>query len=214
MSRCLRKRGSGLLAVLILSLAGGSCGKVVREGRSSSYLIVDMLTAASGAQPANFGNTLESDVVTNVKTTVNNTSVLVPTVYEDPGEVRLRMALKNVGGATSPATPTSNNEITVTSYRVVYRRADGRNTAGVDVPYPFDGAVTGTISSNATGLDFVLVRGQAKLEAPLMAMRGMGGSVIMSTIAEVTFYGHDQVGNQVSVTGMISVNFADWGDPL
>jgi len=40
-----------------------------------------------------------------------------------------------------------------------------------------------------------------------------GGALIISTIAEVTFYGHDQVGNQVSVTGTISVNFADWADP-
>jgi hypothetical protein len=32
-------------------------------------------------------------------------------------------------------------------------------------------------------------------------------------MAEITFYGQDQNGNSVSVTGSISVNFADWGDP-
>jgi len=36
---------------------------------------------------------------------------------------------------------------------------------------------------------------------------------VISTIAHVTFYGKDQNGNEVSVTGSISVNFADWGDP-
>ena len=46
-----------------------------------------------------------------------------------------------------------------------------------------------------------------------MALRGLGGSVLISTIANVTFYGHDQTGIPVSVTGSISVNFADWADP-
>ena len=35
----------------------------------------------------------------------------------------------------------------------------------------------------------------------------------ISTIAEVTFYGRDQAGNEVSATGMLSVNFGDFGDP-
>jgi hypothetical protein len=60
---------------------------------------------------------------------------------------------------------------------------------------------------------FSLVRAQAKLEAPLMNLRGLGGSVVISTLADVTFYGHDQAGRETSVTGQISVNFADWGDP-
>ena len=104
-------------------------------------------------------------------------------------------------------------EITVRSYRVVYKRADGRNTPGVDVPYPFDGAATGTFTANAQPLDFVLVRAQAKQEAPLAALRGNGGAQIISVIAEVTFYGRDQAGNDVSVVGEMSINFADWGDP-
>jgi hypothetical protein len=45
-----------------------------------------------------------------------------------------------------------------------------------------------------------------------MAMRGGGGAFLISTIAKVTFYGKDQTGNTVSITGQISVNFADWGD--
>ena len=36
---------------------------------------------------------------------------------------------------------------------------------------------------------------------------------MISTIAEVTFYGHDQTGREVQVQGLTSVNFADWGDP-
>ena len=36
---------------------------------------------------------------------------------------------------------------------------------------------------------------------------------MISTLAEVTFYGTDQAGRDVVATANISVNFADWGDP-
>ena len=51
-------------------------------------------------------HTLESDVVTNVKTTVGGQDVLVPTIYEDIGQVTLRMALKDVGNGIAVAAPT------------------------------------------------------------------------------------------------------------
>ena len=35
----------------------------------------------------------------------------------------------------------------------------------------------------------------------------------ISTLAEVTFFGQDQTGREVAVTGTIGVNFANWGDP-
>ena len=77
------------------------------------------------------------------------------------------MQPKDIGTGTTPA-PSPNNEITVTRYRVTYRRSDGRNTPGVDVPYAFDGAATGTIPSGGTlTLDFELVRHIAKEEPPL-----------------------------------------------
>ena len=41
----------------------------------------------------------------------------------------------------------------------------------------------------------------------------LGGGVVISTIADVTFFGRDQTGREVSVVGSISVNFADWADP-
>jgi hypothetical protein len=187
-----------------------SCGDKVLQGKGSSYLIVSLLEAASGAKTATFSTFRHSDAVTNIKQTVGTTTVLVPTVYEDLGQVTLRLAMKD---PTNPTAPTDTNSITVERYHVDYIRSDGRNTQGVDVPYSFDGAVTGNVSTAGTALVFVLVRAQAKLEAPLMALRGNGGAQVISTIAQVTFYGHDQAGNAVSVTGTISVNFADWGDP-
>ena len=37
--------------------------------------------------------------------------------------------------------------------------------------------------------------------------------IVISTIAEITFYGHDQTGREVITTGRISVHFANFGDP-
>jgi len=37
--------------------------------------------------------------------------------------------------------------------------------------------------------------------------------VIISTIAEITFYGRDQTGRDVSVTAQMLVDFGNFGDP-
>jgi hypothetical protein len=198
------------VGVVALALAGAvSCGHQNTTGRSPSYLVIDSLLGASGAKPDTYGGVVESDVVTNVKVQIGGQEVLQPTVYEDRGQATLKMALKDV----SLASPTSTNLITVTRYHIEFKRSDGRNTQGVDVPYAFDGAATGTFDTSGGTLTFVLVRAQAKLEAPLKALRNGGSAIVISTIAEITFYGADQNNNQVSVTGSVSVNFADWGDP-
>ncbi len=214
-----RNRVAGTVAVagLVLLAAAGStsCGNAnSSSGKSPSYLYLETLSASSGARPDDFGNVLQSDVVTNVKVQVGSDQVLQPTIYEDMGRAVLRMGLKDVGSPNAPTTPTNINAITVTRYRVVFRRSDGRNTQGVDVPYAFDGGASGTFDANGGTLSFALVRAQAKMEAPLKALRGGGGDIVISTIAEITFYGRDQNGNDVQVTGMMSVNFADWGDPV
>ena len=90
-------------------------------------------------------------------------------------------------------------------------RADGRNTPGVDVPYGFDGAFTLTISGGDASAGFTLVRNISKMEAPLAALRFNG--IVLSTIAEVTFFGADQTGHEVSATARISIDFANFGDP-
>ncbi|HSL20531.1 MAG TPA: hypothetical protein VK886_03285 [Vicinamibacterales bacterium] len=197
------------VAVLLSSFLFGGCGKAVRQGRGAADLVLEALEGASGATPDEMSHTLASDVITLVEVD----EVKVPTIYEDPGRAQFRVVMKDIGGPSSVTSPSSNNWITLTRYRVVFLRADGRNTPGVDVPYPFDGAATQTITGAVTQMGFILVRAQAKNEAPLRALVGFGGANLISTIAEVTFYGHDVAGNAVSVTGRMSVNFADWGDP-
>ncbi len=205
---------SRVAAFLAIVAPVTSCTQAqIESGTSSSYLILSSLTAASGATPSDFSGVLPSDVITNVRTTIGDEQVLVPTIFEDFGQVSLDLGLKDPGTTNSPTRPSSANYITLTRYRVDYIRADGRNTPGVDVPYGFDGAVTMTVTGPGSATTFTLVRNQAKAEAPLAALAGGGGAVVISAIARVTFYGRDQTGREVSVTGQISVNFADWGDP-
>jgi hypothetical protein len=183
-------------------LVTASCGDVVRQGTGSAYLIIDsLLGARGGTQSPTFSNVVQSDVLTNGG------------VYEDLGRVTLRLAGKDV---TSPLS--TNNFVTINRYRVVYRRADGRNQQGIDVPYAFDGGVTLTVSDTAAvQATFTLVRVQAKFEPPLITLFDppvpFGGAIAISTLADVTFYGRDQTGHEMNVTGTLSVNFSDWADP-
>ena len=108
-----------------------------------------------------------------MSSTVNGQTVRVPTVFNDPATVTLRAEIKN---PLAPTSPGALNDITITRYHVTFKRSDGRNTPGVDVPYGFDGAFTITMptSGSAQG-GFDLVRHQNKREPPLSNMRGRGG---------------------------------------
>jgi hypothetical protein len=199
------------LAALLLAATAvftSACGEVARTGRSPVFLQIVRLDAASGAEPAVFQNTLFSDVLTVVRGTGTQG---VPTIFSDLGRVEFRVAAKNPGGLTEPSTL---NAVTLSQYRVVFRRSDGRNTQGVDIPYAFDGGLTFTVpaAGTATGT-FAIVRHQAKAEPPLSNMAGNGGAQLISTVAEITFYGRDQAGNDVVASGTMSVNFGDFGDP-
>jgi hypothetical protein len=189
-----------------------SCGDVARLGKAPVYLVIDTLGAvrggASDSEPSGF---LHSDVITNVTAPPCSIEAPCPTVFSDSGQVVLRIALKDLGNEFSPTAPTTNNEVTITRYRVIYRRADGRNVPGVDVPYGFDGAVTGTVPASGTlALGFELVRHVAKMEAPLAALRS--NPTIITTIAEIWFFGQDRVGNEIAVSGSILVEFGNFGD--
>jgi hypothetical protein len=195
-----------------LIAATASCGDVIRQDRSPVILIMNSLQAAQGNKPTQFFSGLTSDVITNVTTPAPcTTTVPCPTVFNDVGQAVLSLALKDIGSPSSPTVPTTNNVVTINRYHVSYRRADGRNTPGVDVPYPFDGASTATVGiSGSTTIGLELVRIVAKQESPLVQL--ITNPAFITTIADVTFYGHDLVGNEVSVTGSIQVTFGNFGD--
>jgi hypothetical protein len=196
----MRVRISGFNVLLVagataLASVSVACGEFIRQDRSPVTLVIDRIEAASG-ETSNFAGTLQSDVETNGG------------IISDSARVTMRVIMKDVGTAPTPV-----NSVTVLRYRVTYRRADGRSTPGVDVPFPFDSATTFTvIPGSIVSQSFELVRHSAKLETPLAALAQSIG-LVYSTIADVTFFGRDQAGNELSVTGSIGVQFGNFADP-
>ncbi len=188
----------GVLATIVCGLSIASCADLARTGTGPSYLIMQSVTATRGGGTASVTAILDSDVVTR------------GIAFTDLGTATIRAEMKN---ALSTTAPSAINSITLNRYRVRFRRTDGQNREGIDVPYGFDGGTTMTIAiGSSQAVIFDLVRPQSKLEPPLRTLVGGGGLLIISVIAEVTFFGRDQAGNDVSVVGTIDIKFADFGD--
>jgi hypothetical protein len=195
--------GSRILAVTAAVIVSASCGDVARQGTGGSFLIINRLEAAPGNDPTTFTGNLLSDVLTVVDG--------VPTVFNDIGRASFSLGLKDPGTASAPNIPSQYDFITVDRYRVRFTRADGRNTPGVDIPYAFDGALTLTVRPGEQSVAFELVRHVMKMEAPLAALAVNAATI--ATIAEVTFYGKDLAGNEVSASARLLVNFGNFADP-
>ena len=200
------KAQSTKLSVLVAVLASlsVSCGDVATSSRAPGQLVIVGLTAAAGTSgvPSSFPTSpgpLLSDVSTN------------GSIFNDYGLVTMRLVLRDPGNPGVVATPSALNHVTITRYRVIYRRADGREQPGVDIPHSFDGAVTFTVAEDDSSGVFELVRHIAKAEPPLRALTT--NPVVITAMAEVTFYGRDQAGNEVSATGYVQVSFGNFADP-
>jgi len=143
---------------------------------------------------------------------VNNEQLDVPTVLGDVGRITMELTLKD-SGLPGASAPSPMNRVTFSRYRVTYKRADGRNTPGLDVPFPMDSATTFTVPAEGpVTATFELVRQTAKHEAPLAALRTT--DVVISTIADVAFFGRDQTGHAVTVSASIGIFFGNFADPL
>jgi len=202
------------LAVLAaLGAVTASCGDVARSGRAPVFLVIDSIGAAAGGTTVgSLTGYLQSDVQQMVTTPAPCTpQAPCPTTFNDSGSATFRLAMKDIGRVDNLTSPSSNNQVTITRFRVNYRRSDGRNTPGVDVPYGFDGGGTVTVPASGTAsLGFELVRHTAKAETPLVQL--INNPTIITTIAEVTFYGQDLVGNAIQATGNIQVDFGNFAD--
>ena len=193
------RRLSKLFALAALATVSASCGDVVRDGRAPVFLVIELLEGSAGTD-GQMSTFVQSDVLTK------------GSVVNDAGRATLRLAPKDIGNPLNPTTPSSNNAVTIRRYRVAYKRADGRNREGVDVPYAFDGAATGTVPpTGKIELPFELVRHVAKMESPL-AQLALANPTVITTIAEVTFFGQDLVGNEITATGLIQVDFGNFAD--
>lgn len=205
MTAKLQKLVAGLGAVAMSAAMAGCGGEFVRDSRSPVRLVVNSVEW-------NDQNTVLADVITLRRTPAPCTATApCPTVVNDMAVVNFSLLLRDPGEVASPSSPSGLNQVTVNRYRVQYRRADGHNVPGVDVPYDFDSAFTVTVPATGNAeAAFEIVRHSAKEEAPLAALRF--NDDIISTIAEVTFYGRDQAGNEVSASASIGIKFGNFAD--
>lgn len=131
------------------------------------------------------------------------------TLFNDNGVVTMIAFPKD---RTQPASDI--NDVTFERYRVTYTRADGRNVAGTDVPYAFDGAINFTVPADgltAVERGFIVVRHQAKGESPLREIT-LNRSAILSVIARIDFFGRDGAGRAFQATGYLNITFADFAN--
>ena len=196
-----------LVALAGLVAVASACGDVVRGDRSSGILNVTTLQGLAGGSTGTPSGTLLSDVLVMRRAPAPCTPANpCPTIVDDFGQATLSLSMKNTTVA-----PSTNNTVTLSRYTVVFHRTDGRNTPGVDVPYPIDGAVTASVPvGGTTNVLFEMVRHTAKEESPLVQLVNDPG--VIATIATVTFYGQDLVGNAVTADAAMSVNFGNFAD--
>ena len=199
-----RKGGSrhARLAFLAAGFAtAAACAANPTSSRSTVELVVERIEAPSAGATGEAHRTfVESDVVTD------------GAVVQDTVQVTLRLVARDSSAGVSPAAPTRAVFATIDRYRVRYVRSDGRNAPGIDVPHPWDGALSLAVSLDGETGDFVLVRASAKLDPPLVRLRDGGGDVVINALAHITFYGRDHAGVRIEATGGITVGFADWSD--
>lgn len=187
---------AGVLMVGALALSGcGITPDYVTQSEADVSLFVNEI---------NDGAVLQSDVRTGAESN---------TVESDNVEVSFANRSKNPNVTTVQVA----RAIDINRYTVRYFRSDGRNTPGVDVPYPITGDLRTTIDLGSNiSVNIQVVRAQAKLDAPLTNLRGIvpgalgGSSLILSCFAELTFYGETTSGKAVQASGTVQIDFADF----
>ncbi len=104
----------------------------------------------------------------------------------------------------------SQGDVLIQQYEIRYRRSDGRDAEGIDVPHTVAGGIASSVLVDAqTTIPIEVVRRQAKLEPPLS---GITGFDIVTMIAEITITGRTVSGDSVSATGNLQIDFANYGD--
>jgi len=189
-----------LLGLAVLAIGLAACNPVENDSESASMLVVERIqgTNIEGSE----ADYVQSDVL--VETTEGTT--IVADIAKAAMSCRLLAPASPLGSSTW-------NDIVVTRYIVSYSRVDGRNTPGVDVPYPFEGSLSVVFKVGySQELAFVIVREVAKAESPLIGLRTGGAEGVMQVTAKVEFYGHDMANKSVKATGYIPIFFANYAN--
>jgi hypothetical protein len=181
--------GSMVVLGLLLSLSGCAPDYVTDNAASVNLIIASI----------NGGAQLDSDVRNGEFSTF---------VCEDEVDVSVAVRNKNPKAPT-PSVPSA---VVLKSYEVKYFRTDGRGTEGVDVPYRITGNLTLAVdvqNSGSTIFPLEVVRRQAKVEPPLSSIYQ---AALLTVMAEITLYGETVSGQNVSASGRLQIDFADFGD--
>lgn len=184
-----------LIAIGVLGLAGCTASHATQDNSPVILRIVSI----------NGSNPLISDVSDEGVVTADIVTVTVANRSKNPNVL----------------TPQVDLAVFMERYEVVYTRSDGRNVPGVDVPFAISGPLNGVVdvadSGDTLDLPVEVVRIQQKLEPPLRNLRGaqqdtLGGTAIaLTVIAQVTVYGATTVGQVVSDSAQLQIDFADFG---
>jgi hypothetical protein len=186
-----------LTAVISAILFLYSCNPIENDSKSSSMLIIENIQGKDiDGKAANY---LQSDVIkSDSSVTADVASATLRAETLDP----------------APILGTSQfNDILVTRFTVSYSRTDGKNSPGVDVPYPFEGSLSALVKvGSTTTFSFVVVREVAKLELPLVKLADGRAEGVLQVTAKIDFYGHDMTNNNVKTTGYLTIYFANYVD--
>lgn len=187
-----------IFGLIIVVLAMAACNAVENDSTSGTMLQIISMTGKD--LDGNEGSTtVFSDVITNNSIINDNGVAEMIAVTLDP-----------LYSANNTITPYM--DVLVDQIDVEFRRTDGRNVEGVDVPYSFNQPMSMLVSfSETVKIPFILIRHEAKREAPLLRLRE--NFEVLQLVAVVTIHGKDLGGHRVApVTGYVSVWCANFTD--
>lgn len=201
--KILFSRVARVLAVSALILGLTACNPLEKKTDSMSILqILELRGTDSSGSAADY---IDSDVLFQDPATGNES------IFADIASVTFTASMLDpdpIMGVSPYA------DIELTGYSVTYFRSDGKNTPGVDVPYPIDGSLTGLVRVGAQeSFNFVIVRETAKNESPLLdLLQATTRPEGLTVTARVDFVGHDLTGATIKATGHISITFANFAN--
>jgi hypothetical protein len=197
----------GLAAAGCALLLGSCTPDFAKQDQSEAILRITKIVAGTLGGDATAGdNALNSDV---------------DPVFDDPVVLTLEAIPKN----PTVGLPGAFQDVTIERYEVHYIRSDGRGVEGVDVPYSISGNMDQTVNFGGTTstITFDVVRHQAKLEPPLLNLRGNGvildptgtpveggGALILTVFADITIHGRTTTGAALTANGRLQINFANF----
>jgi hypothetical protein len=185
--------------------------------RAKAVVLVLGALAASGCVPewAQQGESPEVLLMTAINSGSPLTSdVRISTGSVCPDVVPLRVENHQRNPLNTDAS--FRSDIVIERYDVRYFRSDGLSTEGVDVPFRITGNVAQEIQAGSSAvLNLEIVRRQAKLEAPLKNLVGLGGAQVVTMFAEVTLHARSTVQQTTNTaTARVQIDFADFADNL